>query len=67
MMNAPYYIKVFEYSKTEKKYKYERDFFPGTIELKYTRNILRKNCNQMDNLLYSPKEHEICPTRNQAS
>lgn len=40
MMNAPYYIKVFEYSKSEKKYKHERDFFPGTINLKYAENVV---------------------------
>lgn len=40
MMDAPYYIKVFEYSKSEKKYKYERDFFPGTINLKYAENVV---------------------------
>lgn len=40
MMNVPYFIKVFEYSKSEKKYKYERAFFPGTIELKYAENVV---------------------------
>jgi hypothetical protein len=40
MMNAPYYIKVFEYSKSEKKYKHDRDFFPGTINLKYAENVV---------------------------
>ena len=37
---VPYYIKVFEYSKKEKKYKYERDFFPGMINMKYAENIV---------------------------
>lgn len=37
---VPYYIKVFEYSKTEKKYKYDRDFFPGMINMKYAENIV---------------------------
>ena len=40
MMDVPYYIKVYEYSKTEKKYKYERVFFPGTITMKYAENIV---------------------------
>ena len=40
MMNVPYFIKVFEYSKSEKKYKYERAFFPGTITLKYAENVV---------------------------
>jgi len=40
MMNAPYYIKVFEYSKSEKKYKHDRDFFPGTITMKYAENVV---------------------------
>ena len=39
-MDVPYYIKVYEYSKTEKKYKYERAFFPGTITMKYAENIV---------------------------
>lgn len=40
MMNVPYFIKVYEYSKSEKKYKYERAFFPGTITLKYAENVV---------------------------
>lgn len=40
MKNIPYYIKVFEYSKSEKKYKHDRDFFPGTITLKYSENVV---------------------------
>ena len=40
MMNAPYFIKVYEYSKSEKKYKYERAFFPGTINLEYAENVV---------------------------
>ena len=40
MMNAPYYIKVFEYSKSEKKYKHDRDFFHGTINLNYAENVV---------------------------
>lgn len=39
-MDVPYYIKVYEYFKTEKKYKYERAFFPGTITMKYAENIV---------------------------
>ena len=40
MMNVPYFIKVYEYFKSEKKYKYERAFFPGTINLKYAENVV---------------------------
>ena len=40
MKNIPYYIKVHEYSITEKKYKYDRAFFPGTINLKYAEDVV---------------------------
>lgn len=66
MMNAPYYIKVFEYSKTEKKYKYERDFFPGMIELKYARNILRsgiRSCKIREKGFFNPFSKNFLKTQ----
>ena len=57
MMDAPYYIKVYEYSKAEKKYKYERAFFPGTITLKYAENIVcsgTKPCKIREKGFFNP-------------
>lgn len=57
MMDAPYYIKVFEYSKSKKKYKHERDFFPGMVNLKYAENIVcsgTKPCKIREKGFFNP-------------
>ena len=57
MMNVPYFIKVYEYSKSEKKYKYERAFFPGTITLKYAENVVcggSKSCKIREKGFFNP-------------